>query len=1409
MAKNTGKEFEQLTKVFFSNLFQKLGFNVNKERTQFNGTQDGFDVLFVISKDYKERKIFIECKDYSKDQNFGNIYAKAHDLEANYGLSENDLVLFISPKANFGNSRNSEKSEPIFNSGKFPFNVRLLEHNNGIENLFATDKKIYKEIYKKECLFDVDIEREYEKFKSILFSRGVLKHILINEEDKQKYIINISELDHYIERQLFFQESFSKRKNNSPNIQFKELNLFEATQNILHDDNTDGIILLGNPGSGKSIELQNLAITFWERREKFNWIPFYRPINTFISSSEIVDYLPKDWKNIPNLLIILDGLDEISQSIEFKTKLDRFLTENTHTKIKFIISCRTNIYENTIKNIREFDCFVLKEIPYHSAIEFLNQKYQLDSKDFIELYHNNEQQEFLQTPYYLNLFGRYYQKTKKLPTNKVQLIEDYIENRLEDDYKVKYKNKDLDKASTKLVCKKVALAMEAMQESKISEPYLNSLLKKDKKQFTNSCFVELLFDKEQWKFEHKNVQEYFVASVLKDLEFEDIIKFIRIDDNHKTTHPSWLNSISHLINILEKREPKLDKLIKWLVKNDSEVLFKADRDRVSDELKAIVFQNYFNKRCVQDTLWIRKYDADVKDISRFANCKENVNYLYSVFKNRDNHRRTRISALDLISLMDFEFLKNEIKSFLIELIKQPILNNDFSFVAFLIDSFKEFKFYKDDEQSVKLIVDYHRDIDHLEITNSIFKLINAVDCNSYLKYIIETAPKTLDNTKRKYQREHNLSTLENHTLKEILKKLNSTKGCLFELEYYLKNKHNFDIKNEDIEESIKKITKLYEVENILFDKLVKFCLANEDLLFDFEEIIFSFFYNTSNREKAFYKIYNSKTEFDKVRSSLTYLVSEKEFKFILQEHLNGSIVEKEMFYFRNNLSHINFELSLKFQDFINKETGFNFNDQLLKIETRNRWKEFSKNKWQNEFDILFDKEKLFLLTKEYFKRYKDEILTRDNQLDDRKEYYSNIELQEKFPQNFIHIVYSSFPVNENIIRINDVKQNLNDDLFLIKSIKSKLQNDKGNNINVNNLQLDLIKDWCFKEIDNVDFTEYSNYNKHINRTKCEILLFFRNKFELKYPKEIVLHFTEVYDEDYFNRYKDKSMFLTIINEVDKELVIKRVIENFEKELSNNLVFWNNCLFALENNISSVYYKIEKFITRDDVSEPIRSHVLESYFEKTNNINLLKEVIDFKFNNDYEDLLSWTSLKLLIEANELDFVIKQVLENLSLNLSIKNRIECIKYLMKCNYEDTFKLFNSWLNKNITHFKEEINYGISHNDWRHFTNKNSLYDVIELIKISCEPSLTFNTFSNPIRIAAEVLKNITQSNEPKICLEVINLLERYKISIKQKDFDFFYFNDIIESTWNNYLSLKSKPILFKDISRKIDELQYDIL
>lgn len=1411
MTRNLGKEFEQLTKIFFSNLFQKIGFIVNKERIQLNGTQDGFDILFVISENYTERNIFIECKDYSTDLKFGNIYSKAHDLEANYEFSENDIAFFISPRANFGNSRNSEKSEPIFNKGKFPFEIRLLEKNNGIEYLFATDKAIYKKIYKKDCLINVDNEIEYSKFKSILLSRGSLKKIQINEHDRQKYIINIQTLEPYIDRQLLLQEKFNqqKKKINSLNQVLSELNLIDATKNILNENAKDGIILLGNPGSGKSIELQNLAIHFWRKREVYNWVPFYRPINTFINTSEIVDFLPKNWENIPYLLIVLDGLDEISYSLEFKTKLDKFLTDNTKTKIKFVLSCRTNVYENTIKSIKEFDCFVLKDIVYYQSIEFLQKKYNLNSNDLFELSFNSNQKEFLETPYYLNLFGKYYQETSKLPTNKVQLIEKYVEKRLEDDRKSKYKNKPFDKSIIKLICKKVALSMVAMQVSKISSTKIYSLLKNEKELFTNSCFVEVIFGKDEWKFEHKNVQEYFVASALNDLETEQIIDFIKLDREHNKTHPSWLNSISHLINLMNPDAKKYEEIINWLIENDSEILFKADKNRVSNQIKTSVFQKYFNKKCKDDTLWIRKYDAEVRDISRFADCNDNIKYLLNEFKNKKNHRRTRISALDLISTMSYNSQKNEIKETLMVSINEPIENDDFSFNSFLIDSFTELNFYRNNKNNVDSIIKTYENLDHLEITNSILKLIEKVECNNYLKYIIKTAPKTIDNSKRVYQRDGNLSTGETHTLKNVLKKLSNFKGCIFELNFYLKNDHQLNTSKEDIERIIQKIIQLDSNDSSIFKELINFCVKNHDILYSYEDLISLVFLKTENRKKAFLDIYNLSEKFDNIRSLLTQLVTKEEFNFILNEFANNKIDEKDLLYFRNNLSYVNFDLSLEFQMIVVSKTNYKFNNDFLKKEIRNKWQNFHQTKAQKEFNLLFKKEKLEELSEQYFKRFEDRKLHRDNQLDERKEYYKSIKLQKKFPQNFIHLIHNSFTGIKKTVSLGEVKNKISSEFYLISSIKRIIENDKNSNIKISQVQIQTISDWSFDNINKVDFKDYPDYNNRTNSKRCELLLFFRERFELKYPKKILLDITEAKNERNYFDSNEESIFDSIVNEVGKEEVIKRILDNFDKGMTNQIVFKNHCYFAIENDLKSVFNKIEDYITNEQISESLRSNVLKPYFEKTNNINLLKRLTNFKFDNDYTDLLPWTSLKLLIDNNELDFTIKKLLENLNLNLTNRSKIENIKFLVRCNYKDAFKLFNEWLKNNITEYNREINYSISDKDWDKHTNTKSIENVVELIEISCNPNFKFDTFSNPIRIARETLKNITQKNNPEVCLEVIKMMEKSKSLVNDESFDYYHFNSIIEETWKDFYNHKSKPMNFKTISKKIEELKYDIL
>ena len=238
-----GSSFENITKDFFVSLLEKIGFTVTKARAQKSGSQNGFDILIIVSKNYKENKIFIECKNYESDLAIGNIVKKGLNLESNYDLDENDLFIAINPRSNFSNEDNSEKLSPIL-SNKFPFSYYALDLSNGIRELFALDNIFYKELYGKDVDFVIDEEKEIARFESIIFSRKPFKKIIIKAEDKERFIGELSLDKDYIERTL--SEELRKENNYFRN---SSLTLSE----IVNDKNN--LFILGNPGSGKSTSL--------------------------------------------------------------------------------------------------------------------------------------------------------------------------------------------------------------------------------------------------------------------------------------------------------------------------------------------------------------------------------------------------------------------------------------------------------------------------------------------------------------------------------------------------------------------------------------------------------------------------------------------------------------------------------------------------------------------------------------------------------------------------------------------------------------------------------------------------------------------------------------------------------------------------------------------------------------------------------------------------------------------------------------------------------------------------------------------------------------------------------------------------------------------------------------------------
>lgn len=1412
--KNDGKNFEKLTKEFFSYLFNKLGYIVHKERIQFSGTQDGFDVQFVIGKDNKERIIYIECKDYSTDVNFASIYTKAHDLTTNYNLNKNDMALFVSPRSNFKNSKNAEKSEPTFNK-IFPFNIRLLEKSNGIENLFALNKKIHKEIYKHDLSFEVNEEEEIEKFKSIILSRGSFRKIIVSEEDKEKFISNAKKCSNYIPRILIKERKAKKSHRYLYHEEDDSDNLISIVKDNILNSKNDGLALLGNPGLGKSVELAELAQYFWENREESNTIPFYRVINSFTVDSKISDFLPKDWDKIPNLLIVLDGLDEISYINEFKAKLQNFISDSKDEfqNIYFVLSCRTNIYENIVKGIPKFECFFLDSISYQSAINHLQSAFKFPRKVILGLHVNEDQSEFLENPFYLNLFGEYYSENSSLPKNKTDLIEKYVDKRLEEDRVRKFQNKEYDKSIIFSACKKTALTIEAMQSRVIEDSKLTMLIPNNKAELINSCFIEKVYNSDKWQFEHKNLQEYFVSKALMKLPFDEIISFISLNSDNNKTHPSWLNSISYLINDLESTDETYIKLTEWFKKHDSEVLFKSDSNRISKDIRSDVFQDYFIKRCKVNTLWIRTNDSETIKIAKFGDDVKNIDFLISEINDTTNHRRTRISAFDLLSHMNLNEREKEIKALILKYLDDNNEDFDLDAKSDLLRFVKRLEYHLDEEFFTKLLSkiqenDYHRIFTSILecFQKELFLNEKSVDPNKHISFIKNVAQKISGDKKRKHKEDRNIASNERQNLKNVLLQFRDIDSFLFALDFLLIRKDNYHLNESEITDSIQRLSTMYSKDANILDKVVNFIYRGIEkrlYLFDFEKDFSEFFKITNTQNEAFLKFYVVRNKIG--MRFMSYIATEKCIEFLAEEYKQGNIKDIAVLHFRNNLNWRNFELALKFQRLILKESNYDFKGDILERKKRSEWKQFHETKESLCFNLLFDKNELIELVKVLFENLQSEKTSWESLHEFEKTYWETLELQKSIPQLVINIVHETLRLSDSKhVACDDVLKLVNRKLYLIKKIKEEIHSKRNNRLNkpikITKEQYDFINNWCQESIKSIKLESESLLDKE----ECDFLWYFRNLLNLKYPDEILLELLEVDGTMNFNGQHHGIGYICEI--LDKSTVDDRIIRNIEKGINVEQIRKNHFIYAIDNRLRKAYPKIEDYLLDNNQNHYFRKEILKKYYQINPSVDLLKKIANKNMQEEITDDIVWSIFDILIENNQSDFVIDKILYYYNANDEHLKELITIKYLIKSNYEKAFLYFNNWIKEQKIYTRRTKN-SLRTEDFPKHNNPKSIPYIIELIKTYYENNeFKFDEYSNPIRFIVESINAIAQNNSPEVCKQLIEELEKCKKPLDNNEHDLYYINSTLLDLKDIYIKLESKPMPFPTIAKKMDDYQY---
>lgn len=1150
------------------------------------------------------------------------------------------------------------------------------------------------------------------------------------------------------------------------------------------------IVLLGNPGIGKTMELEILFEKLWNEKDVRGIIPFSINLKNFRKINKFEDLIIfSNWKSLPRIIFILDGLDEIAEIQDFISAFEIFISQNKKLNISYIISCRTNIYEKYLVNISNFESFYLQELTVEQSASLLFNKYGvvIDEHKLSEKHYN-----YLRTPFFLELFASYVLEKGALPLSDSVMWELFIKKTLDKHEEKQAKKALVDKFKILKNLKKVAFTNELMQQNYSTAEELNEITGDYLGYIENPFTVELNGDPKRWNFTHRQIQEYLVAKSLTDKKFEEVLSIIKIPDiDAEVIHPSLFNTITFLINLLDKDSDLFKKLIDWLTKNQIEILFKADSDRTT-LFKETVFQEYFHLQCLEKRLWISTNRTfTVKEIGEFGDCEENFEYLFKFIEDQKEHFRVIISALNLLSFFKptgkrLEKLRPLFLALLVSSTVSVAIKSE------IIRCITSLKLCESDQDYLDKLMDIFETECNKEINAALLYLIFYVkDVDRLFWYIKGEFLRNVKIEKRKELDEVHRGN--DWKLQDLVMKFEDSNHFIEIISYYFRNDPMIDLYNHYESNLLDKFLLFSKLED---DFIVRFLTSiNQRTNYYHQEKLLLSIINGSGKQLDAARFLIDTNDFSEVRSFIARFANSDILSLIRDRHEAKHIKSEEIIYFRNNLSHYSNDLAIEFETMM-LQGGFIFESKLMdENQFAARQKEMLEN-IQNNFDILFNTEELLKVIKKTYDENDFETIDLDNvyQLSSawrkRNDYPtfhdSSLTLLQLLIQSFGSLTYE------------EVSAYLENKYFALKVVLDNLKSNSKENLKfiISPEQKKEIIDWSIDSAEKIDFDnileiyddEHFRYKAHFKILK--IVLSFQKYFKFPLSQEFLLNCLEFYEIENFS---EKDEFFTYLFNLiaDKALFDKKVVDNISNKQLFRFILDRHIDYALKNNLQEVSLKIREYFLKQRPGYNLDAK-LELYFTLSSDTDLLKECCA-----DINAPICWSAIKLLALDEEENFCVGKAVEYLDQDESEKKeyylsnamwvlfyfqRIEAIQYYLKIKHFDFHSV-------DFADYSTVEDYSILKTlFFRIYREKNDKPDF-------SHGSSFFDTY----------VSNLSKLNEESYAkTQTVLFSIKEQLILENSDTRLFNINLLIDYSRNSYINSKSVPLTFNDALVKVESV-----
>jgi len=1174
--------------------------------------------------------------------------------------------------------------------------------------------------------------------------------------------------------------------------EINEINKIEEKRSLAElIDFHDKIILLGEPGAGKSFELENLFKKIWSNKENSQLYPFLITLKKYHHSCTFEDLIPnEDWSKLPNIVFILDGLDETAYPHDFISVLEVFINKHRQRNLKFVISSRTNIYLNHQLKLESFKPFKLEPLDIDQINNIILQE-EVDNvvlnQEFIDKH------PFYTNPFFLVALIKFFKEKDKWLDTESDIWEYYVENELNLYQSKQIKKRNVVIPAEKKRLKQVSLINELQGKVQIDEDNLFRILGETFSEFIDNPFVQK--QDNVYSFTHRQYQEYFTALVLKELSFEELKKVVLIEGLNKV-RPGLINIISLMLSLTQ--EGLFKKLSTLLIEKDVEILIKSDTLRITIDSKFSIFKDYFNRQCVEKKLWIGTNSAiSDKDLAQFADSQESFMFLIDIIKNKDHNHRARISAINLIeefkSIDEGELIKTieyildsgvnlSFKSTTIRLINSLRLDKRVAFLRKIIDQYPE----ESNKEWNRSLIAILAELDNID------------DFFDYLQREFNWANKIIPRNESDDVHRGN-----SWLMTDLILRLNIESNFLELATFY------FDDYNLRTNEPFRKnlIEKCLDFERkfsgFIVKLLEKIQKREKTRSYQNKEILTELIKRSNKELDAFKIMYNEVYPIDIDSSILAKITTEETIDYFVGILEPKDAIKVRLQAYRNMIAyHGERDLAIYLETKL-IEKGIDIENKIpTEAEEKKIQNQLAKEVQENA-DLLFKNESLIQKIISAIAETGSGIINSQIVRKLERSYYDVKENWFRALGCEFDILFAATHLYHTLT-IDDITEKLkNSKRIQIIALKGMLESNKGAQFKfeISVDHKDTIKQWLQKESNDFDFENIIRFDSFNGFTpiRVEDYKFLKsfyyyldlNDFQESFGQEFLINSIIYYKIEEFEPFSEH--FDNLVNRIeDKEALKNSVITNIKAKIFT-FPMERMIVYALNNKISEVYPEIFEFLEISTHSPGDK--LFDLYFEK--NPEKAKELIE-KISLDLSTYKGWSALKELSNfADKHVYCITRCLNYLQSGQA-EYKSNAMRILFKLNHPSACLYFIEGIGENplsnIPH-KYRADYFVTSEIL--MENFEKLFMPIYQTNETKDQFDRDWEFSDNNTFFTQLITNVLRLSLNKV--ETYEQLKQKLKDVQENSTDdriIFFANSIIEILKNNYISLMSEPMSFDE-------------